>query len=63
MSSELFEQKMLELRKNVKELNEAMDKLRLYVKYLMFDLEATRRENASLRKLLDELSDFETGEF
>jgi hypothetical protein len=32
---------------------EAMDRLRLQVKYLMFDLEATRRENRYLRMMLE----------
>ena len=30
------------------------DFLRLSIKYLLFDLEATRRENAYLRKMLEE---------
>ncbi len=35
-------------------LQETLDFLRLGVKYLAFDIEATKRENAYLRKLLDE---------
>jgi len=34
------------------QLQEGIDCLRLHVKYLLFDLEATRRENAELRKML-----------
>ncbi len=34
-------------------LQESLDHLRLSVKYLVFDLEATRRENEYLRKLLE----------
>ena len=41
------------LRETVKTLQESLDHLRLSVKYLVFDLEATRRENQYLRKLLD----------
>ena len=41
------------IRKTVKDLQDSLDYLRLSVKYLMFDLEATRRENAYLRKMLD----------
>lgn len=41
------------LKKSVKELQESLDYLRLSVKYLVFDLEATRRENQYLRRLLD----------
>jgi hypothetical protein len=38
----------------VDELQESLDYLRLSVKYLVFDLEATRRENAYLRKLVEQ---------
>jgi hypothetical protein len=41
------------MRKTISELQESLDYLRLSVKYLVFDLEATRRENQYLRKLLD----------
>lgn len=35
-------------------MQESVDFLRLSIKYLIFDLEATRRENGYLRKLLEE---------
>ena len=38
------------------ELQESLDYLRLSVKYLVFDLEATRRENAYLRRLIEQSS-------
>ena len=38
----------------VSELQESLDYLRLSVKYLVFDLEATRRENAYLRRLVEQ---------
>lgn len=41
------------MRKTISELQESLDYLRLSVKYLVFDLEATRRENQYLRRLLD----------
>jgi len=41
------------IRETVKGLQDNLDNLRLSVKYLVFDLEATRRENSYLRKLLD----------
>ncbi|MDX2115005.1 MAG: transcriptional regulator [Planctomycetota bacterium] len=41
------------LRKTIKDLSDSMDYLRLSVKYLVFDLEATRRENQYLRKMLE----------
>lgn len=48
------------LKQTVTNSQESMDYLRLSIKYLLFDLEATRRENAYLRKMLEEEPD--TGE-
>jgi hypothetical protein len=42
------------IQNSVTELQESLDYLRLSVKYLVFDLEATRRENAYLRKLVEQ---------
>jgi chromosome segregation ATPase len=42
------------LKKTVHDLQESLDYLRLSIKYLVFDLEATRRENAYLRKMLEQ---------
>lgn len=42
------------LNQSVGDLKEAVDYLRLAVKYLLFDLEATRRENDYLRQMLAE---------
>ncbi len=42
------------LKKTVHDLHESLDYLRLSIKYLVFDLEATRRENAYLRKMLEQ---------
>ena len=42
------------LRKTVKDLQESLDYLRLSIKYLVFDLEATRRENQYLRRMLEQ---------
>ena len=41
------------MKKTIGELQESLDYLRLSVKYLVFDLEATRRENKYLRQLID----------
>jgi regulator of replication initiation timing len=41
------------MKKTITELQESLDYLRLSVKYLVFDLEATRRENDYLRKLVE----------
>jgi hypothetical protein len=42
------------LQKSVDGLQESLDYLRICIKYQLFDLEATRRENKYLRKLLEE---------
>ena len=42
------------LRKSVDSLQGSLDYLRVCIKYQLFDLEATRRENKYLRKLLEE---------
>jgi len=46
-----------DLRKTVSDLQESIDFLRLSIKYMVFDLEATRRENNYLRKLLEDNSE------
>lgn len=43
-----------ELRQSLSNLQELLDYLRVCIKYQVFDLEATRRENEYLRKLLEE---------
>ena len=45
------------LTKTVGNLQESLDYLRLSIKYLVFDLEATRRENGYLRRMLEETSE------
>lgn len=42
------------LKKTVGQLQESIDFLRLSIKYMLFDLEATRRENTQLRKMLED---------
>ncbi|OWY70709.1 hypothetical protein B7486_13975 [cyanobacterium TDX16] len=42
------------LKATVASLHDSIDYLRLSIKYLLFDLEATRRENDYLRKMLEE---------
>ncbi len=42
------------LQRSVNNLQESLDYLRICIKYQLFDLEATRRENKELRKLLGE---------
>ena len=42
------------IRKSVSAMQENIDFLRLWIKYMLFDLEATRRENAYLRKMLEQ---------
>lgn len=40
------------MQKTISDLQESLDYLRVSVKYLVFDLEATRRENKQLRSML-----------
>jgi sulfur transfer protein SufE len=42
------------LKQSVDKLQGSLDYLRICIKYQLFDLEATRRENKYLRKLLEE---------
>ncbi|UCG60098.1 MAG: hypothetical protein JSU70_11355 [Phycisphaerales bacterium] len=42
------------LKESLERLQRSLDHLRLLAKYQAFDLEATRRENSDLRRLLEE---------
>ncbi len=44
-----------QIKKSISCLQDSIDCLRMSVKYLMFDLEATRRENAYLKSLLQNM--------
>jgi len=52
--AEETKQRHMELKKSVSSLQDSLDYLRLSIKYLLFDLEATRRENSYLRQLLED---------
>jgi hypothetical protein len=43
-----------QLKKSITNLQEVLDYLRVCIKYQAFDLEATRRENTYLKKILEE---------
>jgi len=43
-----------DIKKSVNAMQENIDFLRLWIKYMIFDLEATRRENKHLRKMLEQ---------
>jgi hypothetical protein len=43
-----------DIKKSVSAMQESIDFLRLWIKYMLFDLEATRRENNYLRKMLEQ---------
>lgn len=43
-----------QLKATVNGLQETIDFVRLSIKYLLFDLEATRRENVQLRKMIED---------
>ena len=55
-ATEQHEDRRARIKASVAELQESLDYLRLSVKYLVFDLEATRRENAYLRRMLEQAS-------
>jgi hypothetical protein len=42
-----------QLKESLERLQNSLDNLRLVTKYRVFDLEATRRENARLKRLLE----------
>ena len=44
-----------QIEESVSKLQDSLDYLRLSVKYMVFDLEATRRENVYLRKLVEQI--------
>lgn len=54
--AEQTQRQHMQLRQTVGSLQESIDFLRLSIKYLLFDLEATRRENNCLRKMLEDQS-------
>ena len=45
-----------QLKDTVSSLQESIDFVRLSIKYMLFDLEATRRENEQLRKVIENQS-------
>lgn len=53
MLAEETRERHQQLKQKVSGLQESLDFLRLSIKYLLFDLEATRRENRQMRKLLE----------
>jgi chromosome segregation ATPase len=52
--AEETKQRHQKLKQTVNNLQESIDFLRLSIKYLLFDLEATRRENTQMRKMIEE---------
>ena len=42
-----------DIKRSVHTLQDNIDFLRMGIKYMLFDLEATRRENGQLRKMLE----------
>jgi chromosome segregation ATPase len=55
--AEETKQRHKQLKATVSSLQESIDFLRLSIKYMLFDLEATRRENNYLRKMLEDNQD------
>ena len=52
--AEQTKQRHVELKKSVSSLQDSLDYLRVSIKYLLFDLEATRRENSYLWKMIED---------
>jgi predicted nucleic acid-binding Zn-ribbon protein len=53
-TAEQVQQRHAELRTTVAQLQDSIDYVRISLKYLLFDLEATRRENKALRRMLED---------
>lgn len=47
-------ERRLSIQQTIKDLQDHIDSVRLLTKYMLFDVEATRRENAQLRRELEE---------
>lgn len=47
-------QRHKKLKQTISSLQESLDFVRVAIKYMLFDLEATRRENEQLRRMIDE---------
>ena len=54
MLAEQTRERHRQLKETVSSLQESIDFVRLAIKYILFDLEATRRENVQLRKMLED---------
>ncbi len=54
MLAEQTRERHRQLKETVNSLQESIDFVRLSIKYMLFDLEATRRENDQLRKMLED---------
>ncbi|RME41833.1 MAG: hypothetical protein D6788_00365 [Planctomycetota bacterium] len=54
MLAEQTRERHRQLKETVSSLQESIDFVRLSIKYMLFDLEATRRENEQLRRMLEE---------
>lgn len=49
------EQHHKDIKKNMDKITRFLEDIRVYIKYLVFDIEATRRERDELKKILDDL--------
>ena len=54
MLAEQTRERHRQLKETVNSLQESIDFVRLSIKYMLFDLEATRRENEQLRRMLED---------
>lgn len=56
-----MEQKHIDMKNSVDKVNDSLTDLRICLKYILFDLEATRRERDDLRRILEDKSDDSDG--
>ena len=54
LAKQADEDSQKQIKQDVDYLSESLDYLRVCIKYLLLDIEATRRENDYLRKLLND---------
>lgn len=49
------QQRRLDIKKNADKVTQSLDNLRICIKYILFDLEATRRERDRVKAMLSDI--------
>lgn len=55
--AERLQQKLCTDDESMDQVRASLDLVRIHIKYMLFDIEATRRENLYLRQMLDQQND------